>query len=156
MSDKTLISKNQVLHMVRKMARQLDTDYHGKGAVHVLVVLDGAIPFATELMKHINFPVYIHYVSKDTFPKMSFDSKSVLIVDIAVNTGDTMRDILQQVSKRGEEYDVKIATLLKRKGAKCWINYMGGSIGTQDEIYGYGLHSGVGLDSNLTEIKIKS
>ena len=169
MTDKVLFSKNQILHMVRKMSRQMDEDYFSKGAVHVLVMMDCGVPFATELMKHINFPVYIHYiqVKRDNigespkikisnWPKNGFTDQNVLVLDVAVNHGNLMREVLQKVSKKAENYNIKIATLLKRKGAKVWINYMGGSIDTSDDIYGYGIHSGEGLDSNLTEIKIKS
>jgi len=162
MEDKTLFTKNQILHMIRKMARQADQDYFGKGLVHVICILKSGVPFATEFVKHIDFPVIMHYVGIDEkgknfkyWPKEDFSGKNVLIFDAIIKTGGTMAKVLQRLAKDSDDYTVRIATLLKSKGAKCWSNYVGQTIDNQMNTYGFGMNCEEQLNRNLTEVKIK-
>ena len=150
---KTLISREEVEKRIKELAKEIEKDYEGKELV-VIGLLKGSVVFMSDLIKEINLPLVIDFMSVSSYSgttstgviKVSKDTtidlkdKDVLIVEDIIDTGLT----LSHVKKLFQERDVKslkICTLLDKPSRRT-VEMKGEYVGFEipDEfVIGYGL-----------------
>ncbi|MGQ9818374.1 MAG: hypoxanthine phosphoribosyltransferase [Candidatus Kapaibacteriales bacterium] len=150
---KHLISKKEIDRRINELAKQIKQDYQGLEPVF-LIVLNGAIFFAVDLLKKLDIPLRIDTIIAKSYGnsikssgkvelslKANFiKGKDIIIIEDIVDTGLTISTIVNEVYKY-EPKSLEIASLLlKPENLKCEINikYCGFEI-PKDFVVGYGL-----------------
>ncbi len=127
LNDRTFeiyLSEHQVQERVRMIGSQLNEMYAGKEVIF-LAVLNGAFMFASDLVKHIEFPCEISFVKVSSYSgtssrgqvdeliglNKSISGKEVVVLEDIVDTGLTMDKILQLLESHGAS-SVRLCTLL--------------------------------------------
>ena len=149
-----LISAEQIARRVREMGAQIERDYQGKELV-LLGVLKGSYMFISDLTRTIDLPLSIDFIGLSSYGEATessgvvkitsdlakpIENKHVLIVEDIVDTGLTMRYLLDNLATR-RPASVKLCTLLhkpSRARTRIPIDYLGFQI--EDRyVVGYGL-----------------
>jgi hypoxanthine phosphoribosyltransferase len=149
-----LISAEQITRRVRELGAQIERDYQGKELV-LLGVLKGSYMFISDLARTIDLPLSIDFIGLSSYGEATessgvvkitsdlakpIESKHVLIVEDIVDTGLTMRYLLDNLATR-RPASVKLCTLLhkpSRARTRIPIDYLGFQI--EDRyVVGYGL-----------------
>ncbi len=149
-----LISAEQIARRVREMGAQIERDYQGKELV-LLGVLKGSYMFISDLARTIDLPLSIDFIGLSSYGEATessgvvkitsdltkpIENKHVLIVEDIVDTGLTMRYLLDNLATR-RPASVKLCTLLhkpSRARTRIPIDYLGFQI--EDRfVVGYGL-----------------
>jgi hypoxanthine phosphoribosyltransferase len=149
-----LISAEQIARRVREIGAQIERDYQGKELV-LLGVLKGSYMFISDLARTIDLPLSIDFIGLSSYGEATessgvvkitsdlakpIENKHVLIVEDIVDTGLTMRYLLDNLATR-RPASVKLCTLLhkpSRARTRIPIDYLGFQI--EDRfVVGYGL-----------------
>lgn len=159
MSDKltTYITEEQIKEAVTRIAAQIEADYKNKPDANLILVgiLKGSTVFMTDLMRKIDMPLAIDFMSVSSYGKGTQSSGNVKInMDLSINVSDydiiliedildsgyTLSKIIQLLQTRKPK-SLKVCTLLdkpERRQADVRLDYRGLVI--EDKfIVGYGL-----------------
>ena len=170
LKDKTFrinFTSEEILKQVNRVASEIDRDYADKTPL-IIVVLNGAFMFASDLMKAMDINCEISFVKLSSYEgtqstekvkeiiglNQNIEGREIIIVEDIVDTGITMENLLADLHKM-KPNSIRVATLLFkpesfRKDFK--IDYIVLSI-PNDFIVGYGLDYDQ-LGRNLSDIYI--
>ncbi|AMS26377.1 hypoxanthine phosphoribosyltransferase [Bacteroidetes bacterium UKL13-3] len=162
------ILNDQIQKRVKLIAEEISKEYEYKNPLF-LAVLNGAFMLAADLLREIQFQSEISFVkissyqgtkSTDSIKELigfteSLTDRDVIIIEDIVDTGLSMKHILEQVHAH-KPASVKVATLLLKKAAlkhPVQTDYIGFEIENKF-VVGYGLdYDGVGR--NLPHIYVE-
>lgn len=164
---KILITEDQIIKRTTELGAQITKDYEGKRPI-LIGLLTGAVPFVAELIKHIDLPLIIDFMSVKSYrgniqqDKLAFihdittnvTGEDVIIVDDIADSGLTMSAIVAHMWSKGAK-SVKIACLLDKdvkKKHEIHVDYIGFNI-PDYFVIGFGLDFN-GLYRNLPYIAI--
>jgi hypoxanthine phosphoribosyltransferase len=152
-----MISKERLAARVTELGAQIERDYAGKDLV-LLGVLKGSYIFISDLARAIDLPLSVDFIGLSSYGEATessgvvkitsdlskpIEDKHVLIVEDIVDTGLTMRYLLDNLATR-HPASVKLCTLLHkpaRARTRIPIDYLGFQI--EDRfVVGYGLDAG--------------
>jgi len=152
-----VFSAEEIARRVRDLGRQIERDYEGKDLV-LLGVLKGSFIFISDLARAIGLPLGIDFIGLSSYGEATeasgvvkitsdltrpIEARHVLIVEDIVDTGLTMRYLLDNLATR-RPASVKLCTLLhkaSRARTRIPIDYLGFQI--EDRfVVGYGLDAG--------------
>lgn len=150
---KTLLTREEVEKRIKELAKEIEKDYCGKDLL-VIGLLKGSIMFMSDLIKEMDLPVMIDFmsassysgttstgvinISKDT--DISVKDRDVLIVEDIIDTGLTLSHVKKLLEDRGTK-SLKICTLLDKPSRRT-VEMKGDYVGFEipDEfVVGYGL-----------------
>jgi len=154
--DKTFrvsLTEADIKERVREVARQMSSELEGKNPL-LLAVLNGAFVFAADLMREMTIPCEISFVKLASYQGTTSTGKvheviginedlagrTVVIVEDIVESGHTMKRMIEQLGTRNPE-SVSICTLFfkpERLQEQLTIDYVAFTI-PNDFIVGYGL-----------------
>jgi hypoxanthine phosphoribosyltransferase len=152
-----LYSREAVQKRVAEIAAQIQSDHQGKELV-LVGVLKGAFMFVADLARHIDLPLSIDFVGLSSYGEATessgvvkitsdltkpIEGKHVVIVEDIIDTGLTMRYLLDNLATR-RPASVKICTLLQkpsRSRTRIPIDYLGFTV-PDLFVVGYGLDAG--------------
>jgi hypoxanthine phosphoribosyltransferase len=147
-----------------RLGREINRDYRGK-TLDVVVIMDNAIVFAADLMRHITRPCIFHfvraeirdvelggYVRKEIFfsPEPYLKGRDVLLLDAVLHTGVTM-DFWARRLMNSKPKSLKIAVLIDRpleRKVDLKPDYVCLETASK-ELVGFGLPGPKGLYRNL-------
>ena len=149
-----MFTKDQIAKRVQEMGAQIERDYAGKDLL-LLGVLKGSFVFISDLSRSIDLPLSVDFIGLSSYGEATessgvvkitsdvskpIENKHVLIVEDIVDTGLTMRYLLDNLATRHPS-SVKLCTLLSkpaRSRTRIPIDYLGFEI--EDRfVVGYGL-----------------
>lgn len=150
---KTFIPEEQILQRVKAVAEKINKDLDGKNPLF-LAVLNGSFVFAADLIRYITIPSEVSFVKlasyqgtastgtvKEVFGiNEDLQGRTVVIVEDIVDTGLTMKRMLESLGTRNPE-SLHICTLLlkpEKLQVPLNIEYVAMEI-PNDFIVGYGL-----------------
>jgi hypoxanthine phosphoribosyltransferase len=152
-----MFSAEQIGRRVRELGTQIERDYQGKDLV-LLGVLKGSYIFISDLARAIDLPLTVDFIGLSSYGEATessgvvkitsdlakpIEKKHVLIVEDIVDTGLTMRYLLDNLATR-RPASVKLCTLLHKPSkarTRIPIDYLGFQI--EDRfVVGYGLDAG--------------
>src|SRR6266567_2606087 len=125
--DRVLFTEEQIDQRIRELAAQISRDYEGK-VVKLVGVLKGSIFFLTALARHIDVPVKIDFLGISSFSNKSgapgvvriakdldesIEGEDVLLIEDIVDTGFTLRYLLQTLAGRAPN-SLSVCTFLDR------------------------------------------
>jgi len=152
-----LLGQDEIRRRVSQLAAEIDRDYAGTDGLVVIGVLKGSVFFFTELVQQLDVPLTIDFFQTTSYGAgtsagevrikrdidLSVRGKDVLLVEDIVDTGWTLRTILDLFRFRGAR-SVKLCALLDKheaREAEVPIDYCGFRIG-REFVVGYGLDYG--------------
>jgi hypoxanthine phosphoribosyltransferase len=150
---KTFIPEQEILQRVKAVADRINEDMKDKNPLF-LAVLNGSFMFAADLMRNITIACEISFVKLASYQGTTttgevkeviginedLTGRTVVIVEDIVDTGYTMKRMLETLGTRGPE-SLHICTLLLKPGklqVDLDVEYAAMEI-PNDFIVGYGL-----------------
>ncbi|MBR5604151.1 MAG: hypoxanthine phosphoribosyltransferase [Bacteroidales bacterium] len=150
---KLYIKQEEIETVIKDIANQINEEYKDRSPLF-LVMLNGAFMFASQLFKELTIDCetsFVKYASYDGTQrtcevkeliglKSSLEGRDVVIIEDIIDSGYTMKCIIQKL-KDMKVSSVKIATMLFKPNAFKFdykIDYIGFNI-DNEFIVGYGL-----------------
>lgn len=151
---KVLISEEEVDKKIQELGTQISKDYEGK-EIHLVCVLKGGVFVTCELAKRITVPVSLDFMSVSSYGDEtvssgrvkivkdlddSIEGKDVLIVEDIIDSGNTLKYLLDLLYSR-KPNSIKLCTLLdkpERRVTNVDVDYVGFQI-PDKFVVGYGL-----------------
>lgn len=161
-----MLEYDQIKKRIRLLGIQLNVDYENRIPVFI-GVLNGSFIFLADLVKEISISSEVTFVKVSSYDgtrssgkikkeiglQMSMKDRDVIIVEDIVDTGETIRYLIDMINKE-KPASVSVCTLLlKPKSLKSKIDeicYVGFEI-PDEFVVGYGLDYN-GLGRNLKDI----
>lgn len=154
MRKSVLFDENTIVNRVKEVADEINGEYGDKPIV-AIPLLRGGIMFATDLIRNLNCPVEVDFLTTSSYGfsdtssgnvniltdlRTDIEGKDVLIIDDIIDTGKTLykvRDFL----KTKNPNSIKICTMLdkpSRRDADISVDFCGFEV---DDLFivGYGL-----------------
>ena len=150
-----LIDRKTVENRIKELAKQIEKDYAGE-EVYCVGLLKGSVVFLSDLVKEINSPVIIDFMSVSSYGSETVSSgdvkilkdtdldlrgKHVLIVEDIIDTGLTLEHVLRYFKESKGVKTLKTCTLLskpERRKVNIDIDYVGFDV-PDKFVIGYGL-----------------
>lgn len=150
---KTFIPESEIQKRVAAVAEKINHDMAGKNPL-LLAVLNGSFIFAADLIRYLTIPCKISFVKLASYQgttstgkikeiigiNENLENRDVIIVEDIVDTGNTMKRMLETLGTRNPR-SLHICTLLVKPGklqVPLNIEYCAMEI-PNDFIVGYGL-----------------
>lgn len=150
--EEILISEQQIIERCKSLGKQITNDYQNKDLV-LLGLLKGCNPFLSDLAKYIELPLEIQYMVVSSYHgttsssgeiQIKYDleipiaNRDILIVEDIVDTGLTLKSVIDLLKNRGAK-SIKVVTLLnKTSNNSLKPEYVGFEIPNKF-VLGYGL-----------------
>lgn len=152
--DRVLIETDTLQARVRELAEQISRDYEGRPLV-LVGVLKGAVMFLMDLARNINLPLELDFMATSSYGASSetsgivrilkdldasIEGKDVLIIEDIVDTGLTLRYVIENLTTR-QPRSIRVCGLLVKERARAQevpVDYVGFRIPDQF-VVGYGL-----------------
>jgi len=149
-----LITEEEIRRRVEELGRQLTNDYTGRNLL-LLGVLKGAVVFLVDLAKAIDLPLQMDFMAVSSYGASTessgvvrilkdldtaIDGRDILVVEDIIDTGLTLRYILDNLAMRNPA-SVKVCALLVKEKARpegIHADYVGFHIPNKF-VVGYGL-----------------
>lgn len=154
MAIEVYLSEEKIQTRIKEVAAEINKEFAGK-ELHVIGVLNGAFMFTADLVRQLNIPVTLEFMSASSYGdgttssgkleinldiKKDIKDKHVLIVEDIVDTGLTLSVLKENLQSRGPA-SLKLASFLfkpARLEHKVDIDYLCFEI--EDHfVIGYGL-----------------
>ncbi|RSK48380.1 hypoxanthine phosphoribosyltransferase [Hymenobacter rigui] len=159
------LSAAELQAAIKQVATQLNQDYAGQPVMFV-VVLNGSFMFAADLLKEVSLPCEVCFIRVASYQGTNstgevkevlgltedLKGRHVIIVEDIVDTGHTMRMLLETLGKQ-QPASLEVATLFLKPEClqhELALRYVGLSI-PNDFIVGYGLDFD-GLGRNYPDV----
>ena len=126
--EEILVSEDQLKQKVKQLGEQISEDYKGLNPLFI-GILKGAVPFLSDLVRQIQIPIEIDYMSVSSYGKAASSSgvvrilkdldtsitdRHVLIVEDIVDTGLTLSYLVKLLQGR-KPISVRTVVLLDKK-----------------------------------------
>lgn len=153
-TPEVLISEEEIAQRIEFLGKAITNDFEGQDLI-VICVLKGAFMFCADLIKKVNLPLKLEFISLSSYGDntassgsvrlemditANIEGKNVLIVEDIVDSGLTIKTLMEMLSVRKPK-QVKLASLLFKPAKlkhKVNIDYLGFEI--EDKfVIGYGL-----------------
>lgn len=151
------LDEEQISRRVKELGEQISEDYRDR-PLNLVCVLNGAFIFMADLVRAIDLPLTVDFLSVSSYGSRtessgevklvkdldrSLKNRHVLLVEDIIDTGLTMQYLKNYLAGRGP-LSVKVVTLLSKPSRRLVdveIDYLGFEI--EDAfVYGYGLDVG--------------
>lgn len=153
-AKKVMISEEEIKVKIKELGAQISKDYQGKDLL-MICVLKGAVVFMADLIREVKIPLNIDFMAVSSYGSStsssgvvrilkdlneSIENKHVLIVEDIVDTGLTLKYLVENLKSRGPA-SIKICTFLdkpERRKSDIIPDYCGYPI-PDEFVVGYGL-----------------
>jgi hypoxanthine phosphoribosyltransferase len=152
--DRVIISKADIEKRVQVLGETITRDYQDSERLLLLGLLRGSVVFLTDLMRHVQRPITMDFMSVSSYNKsessgfvrIDSDHKTnirgwdVILIDDIVDSGYTIRTVRKLLLDR-EPRSLKVCALLdkpERHKVDIYIDYLGFTI-PDYFVVGYGL-----------------
>jgi hypoxanthine phosphoribosyltransferase len=129
--ERVLFTEEQIDQRIREVAAEISRNYQGK-TLKLVGVLKGSVFFLTALARHIEVPVKVDFLGISSFSNKSgapgvvriakdldesIEDEDVLLVEDIVDTGFTLRYLLQTLAGRAPN-SLSVCTFLDRNSRR--------------------------------------
>ena len=121
-----VMNESTIADGVTKVARQLNSRYH---EAVVITVVPGGILFTADLVRQLTFDISMDYISCPHTPgdrnngstivyhdNIGIKGKDVILVDDAIESGGTMKRLVEHLTENYAPKSLSIATLFVKPG----------------------------------------
>lgn len=106
-----LITQPRIARRVRELAAEIERDYAGRETV-VVALLNGTVMFLADLIRHLSLPVRLDFLGVSSYGlgtesgdlvftkelRLDVRGRDVLLVDDILDTGRTLRRVIEKLS----------------------------------------------------------
>lgn len=148
-----LIKEETIMSKVKEIGRRINDDYKNLNPV-VIGVLTGSFMFLSDLLKEVNIPVEVDFVSVASYDgessigeirllgdiKSNIEDRDIIIVEDIIDTGYTIKFLIDHFNKRRPR-SIAVCSLLNKQDNRkvnVHITYLGFNI-PGVFVVGYGL-----------------
>lgn len=149
--EEVLISEEEISKACISLGKKITNDYKNKDLV-IVGLLKGCIPFLSDLSKHIKLPVEIQYMVVSSYKggttagelqikydlESSIKDKHVLIAEDIVDSGTTIKTVIEMLKQKGAKSIEIVSLLNKDMNNNLNPKYVGFNIPNKF-VVGYGL-----------------
>lgn len=153
-SVRVLIEEEKLNERIAELGAQISSDYEGE-EVCLICILKGSVFFTCELAKRITVPVTLDFMSVSSYGAStvssgviqvkkdldeSIENKNIIVIEDIIDTGRTLKYLLEELKKRGPK-SLKLCTMLdkpNRRVVDVSTDYTGFEI-PDEFVVGYGL-----------------
>lgn len=129
--EEVLYDEGQLREKIKEMGESISKDYEGKDLI-LIGVLKGSVIFMSDLLKEITIPCMMDFMAVSSYGNNSttsgvvrilkdldyeIENKHVIIVEDIVDTGTTLRYLVDYLRRRNPA-SIEIAALLNKKEAR--------------------------------------
>ncbi|HWB84911.1 MAG TPA: hypoxanthine phosphoribosyltransferase [Bryobacteraceae bacterium] len=129
--ERVLFTEEQIAGRIREVAAEISRDYEGR-TVKLVGVLKGSVFFLTALARQIHVPVKVDFLGISSFSNRSgapgvvriakdlddsIEGEDVLLVEDIIDTGFTLRYLLQTLAGRAPN-SLSVCTFLDRNSSR--------------------------------------
>ncbi len=126
--ERILISEDEIKSAVKEMGKKLTEDYKDKENVTVIGILKGSCVFMVDLIREIDLPITIDFMSVSSYGSgvktsgvvkiikdldSNIEGKDIIIVEDILDSGKTLSYLVGLLSERNPK-SIKIVTLLDK------------------------------------------
>ncbi|MDU1831631.1 hypoxanthine phosphoribosyltransferase [uncultured Finegoldia sp.] len=155
MKEEILLNEQQISEKVKELGAQITKDYKNKNLC-VISLLRGSFMFMSDLVRHIDMPICIDFMTTSSYEdaeestgkvkiltdvRENLENYDVLIVDDIIDSGNTIVNTLEYIKQKNPK-SVKTCVLLD-KPSRRQVAYNADYVGFEIEdvfIVGYGLN----------------
>lgn len=155
MKRKILYSSNEIKKIVKGLAEKITEDYNGKKLL-IIGLLNGSFIFVADLIREIEIPVKVEFMKVSSYKdgktstgkveikldvETDLSKYDVLVVDDLIDTGLTMKTVVDLIKKK-DVNSIKSCVLFDKKKdrtIKFNVDYIGSEI-VDKYVMGYGLN----------------
>ena len=153
---KQLITKEELSKKVKELGEKITRDFKNEDAPLIVIgLLKGSVVFMADLIREIKLPLEIDFIEASSYGegthttrevkilkdlRSTISGKSVLVVEDIIDSGFTLKKILQILGSRNPK-KVSLCTLLdkpERREVEVEVQYVGFQI-PNEFVVGYGL-----------------
>jgi hypoxanthine phosphoribosyltransferase len=162
-----LFSQQEIAAEVRRLAEEINRDYHDR-EILLVGVLKGSFLFVADLARLISRPVQVDFVRLSSYNsgtepqavelrkdlEMSIKGREVIIVEDIIDSGHTLEFLYHRLLRR-EPRSLRVCTLIDKTGRRATemkADYVGFAM-RDGFIVGYGLDLDEGM-RNLPDIHL--
>jgi len=163
---KKVISESSLQAKIIQLANDINQlEKHNKTPVVFVGILNGAFMFFSDLVKYIKFPIEIDFVRVKSYDgqnqkeikftkdlEIDINGKNVYLVDDIIDSGHTMKFLIDHFKERGAKNVTPVATIYKEnlviQDALCILQYPQNS----PWFVGYGMDNEDGTCRNIETI----
>jgi len=128
--ERVLITEEQIAQRIGALSAELTRDFAGRELV-VVAVLNGTIMFLADLIRHLALPMRLDFIGVSSYGlgtesgelvftkelRIDVRGRDVLLVDDILDTGKTLRRVLQKLGEL-EPRRIKVCVLLEKSGRR--------------------------------------
>ena len=151
---RVLIEEEKLNKRIAELGAQISRDYAGQEVTQICI-LKGSVFFTCELAKRITIPVALDFMSVSSYGSStvssgkievkkdldeSIENKNIIIIEDIIDTGRTLKYLLEDLRKRNPK-SLKLCTMLDkpdRRVVEVATDYTGFEI-PDEFVVGYGL-----------------
>ena len=150
---KVLINQEEIQQRCMELGAEITRDYKGKKPL-VVALLRGSVPFLAELIKNIDLNLQYDFMDVSSYEgtesigdiriikdlDSSIKGKSIILVEDIVDTGRTIKTVVETLMNKGAT-SVQVVTLLdkpSRRVVDVTPDYIGFKIGNEF-VVGFGM-----------------
>lgn len=151
--ERVLISQGELERRVKALARAIERDYADRDLM-IVPLLTGTVMFLADLIRHLTLPLRLDFMGVSSYGqgttsgrlvitkdlRLDVRHRDVLIVDDILDTGRTLRRVLQML-RRLRPRSLRVCVLLDKKARRVEpveADYVGFEI-PDEFVVGYGL-----------------
>ncbi|MBC8243698.1 MAG: hypoxanthine phosphoribosyltransferase [Verrucomicrobia bacterium] len=150
---RVLVSEEEIRRRVSELAEQVQTDFAGRDLV-VVGLLTGTLMFLADLVREIDLPLRLDFIGVSSYRdgtesaelvftkelKLDVNGRDVLLVDDILDTGKTLRAVIDKLNGMAPR-QIRTCVLLSKKARREYdipADYIGFEI-PDEFVVGYGL-----------------
>jgi hypoxanthine phosphoribosyltransferase len=125
-----VISKERLARRVNVLARHIQRDFAGRDLV-IVAVLNGTVMFLADLLRRLSIPLRLDFIGVSTYRagtesgtlvftkelRLDVRGRDVLLVDDILDTGKTLRAVLEKLQPLRPR-QIKTCVLLEKRGRR--------------------------------------
>ena len=154
--EKLILSEDEIVRVCERLGKEIDAklDESNNGVPVFVGVMNGALPFFYELVKHIRHKIQLDTIKVSSYdgtgstgkvtvqkqPDHNLEGRDVVLVEDIIDTGRTLVSVKKMFKNKGAT-DVKVVSLLDKPSRRTFdinADYVGFSV-PDEFVVGYGL-----------------
>ena len=172
--ERLILSEEEVVSICDRLGKEIDEKLPKDNGIPILVgIMNGALPFMYELVKHIKTPCLLDTIKVSSYdgmgttgnvkvskePDINLEGRDIVIVEDIIDTGITMHFLREYIKEKYKPRNLYICILVKRNGLRTKYDELADFIGliTDEEKYivGFGFDY-YGLFRNVPYVFVPS
>ena len=128
--EKLILSEDEIVRICSRLASEIDSkiEENNNGVPILLGVMNGALPFLYELVKHVKHPIEIDTIKASSYdgtettgkvtvskePDFDLTDRDVFIIEDIIDTGITMHYLKEFIKEHYKPRNLYVCVLVKR------------------------------------------